>query len=249
MGETANVDIGVSLEVTETDRNMDVRSGESGANRIRALVASDVRLYREGLAQMLRDATDIELIGAASCAAETLEQVRDSTPGVVLLDMAMEHAFSVAKHVARHSKNTKVVALGMPELETEVLSCAAVGIAGYVTRAGSVTDALEAIRAAARGEVQCSPRIAGFLFRHIATLASERSGAAPAPGLTAREEQIVRLLQQGLSNKMISRTLGIELPTVKNHVHSILGKLGVHRRAEAVSLLHRKSQVESGALK
>jgi DNA-binding NarL/FixJ family response regulator len=102
---------------------------------------------------------------------------------------------------------------------------------------------LEAVRAAARGEVSCSPKIAGFLFRRIAALSTARSSGA-SPPLTAREAQIVRLLQQGLSNKMISRSLGIELPTVKNHIHSIFAKLGVHRRAEAVSLLYRQQHDE-----
>jgi DNA-binding NarL/FixJ family response regulator len=96
-----------------------------------------------------------------------------------------------------------------------------------------------AIKAAARGEVHCSPKIAGSLFRRIAALSTERSGRAAAGALTAREAQILKLVQEGMSNKMISRTLGIELPTVKNHVHSILVKLGVHRRAEAISLMYR----------
>ncbi|MEP7244099.1 MAG: response regulator transcription factor [Gammaproteobacteria bacterium] len=215
---------------------MEACEGEDRAVRIRALVASNIRLYREGLSHMLNSAADIEVIGSASSAAETLQQVRDLAPGVVLLDMAMEEAFPVARQIARDSRITKVIALGMPEVETDVLTGAAAGIAGYVTRAGSVSDALEAVRAAARGEVCCSPRIAGFLFRHIAALTSARDSAAPLSGLTTREAQIFRLLRQGFSNKMISRTLGIELPTVKNHVHSILGKLGVHRRAEAVLL-------------
>ena len=110
------------------------------------------------------------------------------------------------------------------------------GIAGYVTRDASLADMLLAVEATARGEVHCSPKIAGSLFRRIAAL--PRNGPPPPTSLTARESQILRLLQQGMSNKMISRSLGIELPTVKNHVHSILAKLGIHRRTEAISLLY-----------
>lgn len=212
---------------------------EARAQTIRALVASDVRLYREGLAQMLCEAPGVHVVGSVSGAAEIHQRLLEDVPDVVLLDMAMAEALAIARQIARESKITKVVALGMPELELDVLSCAAAGIAGYVTRGGSMGDVLEAIRAAARGEVRCSPKIAGFLFRHIATLSTaERGGAGSAPSLTAREAEILRLVQQGMSNKMISRSLGIELPTVKNHVHSILGKLGVHRRAEAILLFH-----------
>jgi two-component system nitrate/nitrite response regulator NarL len=225
---------------------MEARPEEGCADAIRALVASGVRLYRESLEQILRNAGGIEVLGGASSSAETHENVNAGSPSVVLLDMAMEDAFSLARQIARHSRVTKIVALGMPELETEVLSCAVAGIAGYVTRAASANDVVETVRAAARGEVRCSPKVAGFLFRHIATLASERGGAMPASNLTAREAQIRRLLRQGMSNKMISRTLGIELPTVKNHVHSILSKLGVHRRAEVILLLPEESRPREG---
>jgi two-component system nitrate/nitrite response regulator NarL len=221
---------------------MEAQVQQHAADAIRVLVASDVRLYCEGLARVFRDVDGIQLVAAASGAAETLTHIRTLTPDVVLLDMAMDDAFAVARQVARISKITRIVALGMPEAEADILTCAEIGIAGYVPRAASVSDAFETVRAAARGEVRCSPKIAGYLFRHIAALSGERASADPIAGLTARESQILRLLQQGLSNKMISRHLGIEPPTVKNHVHALLAKLGVHRRAEAVSLLHRKEQ-------
>jgi DNA-binding NarL/FixJ family response regulator len=132
----------------------------------------------------------------------------------------------------------------MAEDEAEVLNCAQLGIAGYVTRDASIADMLAAVEATARGEVHCSPKIAGSLFRRIAALSTERSNGGAPNALTARESQILKLLQQGLSNKMISRSLGIELPTVKNHVHSILAKLGIHRRTEAISLLYVQARTE-----
>jgi two-component system nitrate/nitrite response regulator NarL len=222
---------------------MDARASR-GEDEIRLVVASEVRLFCEGLERVFREATGIQVVATAAGAAGTLEHIRLLAPDVVLLDMSMEEAFAVARQVPRISSTTRIVAFGMLELETEVLTCAEVGIAGYVPRDGTSHDCFEAVHAAARGEVRCSPRVAGFLFRHIATLSGQRPNADPVAGLTAREAQVLRLLQQGLSNKMISRQLGIELPTVKNHVHSLLGKLGVHRRAEAVSLLQRKEQRE-----
>src|SRR5262249_40052791 len=133
------------------------------------------------------------------------------------------------------------------ESEAEVLNCAEIGIAGYVTREASIAEMLAAVEATARGEVHCSPKIAGSLFRRIAKLSTERQSGGSSGGLTARESQILQLLQQGMSNKMISRSLGIELPTVKNHVHSILAKLGIHRRAEAISLLYGQTQIPPNA--
>jgi two-component system, NarL family, nitrate/nitrite response regulator NarL len=209
-------------------------------NAIRVVLASDFRPYCEGLERVFHDTADIELVASAVCAADALADIRVKHPDVLLLDMAMSNALSVAREAARLCKSTRIVALGVPEAETDVIACAEMGIVGYVSRSGSIQDAIAAIKAVARGEVHCSPKVAGFLFRRIAALSGERVSPDPVAGLTAREAQILRLLQQGLSNKMISRQLGIELPTVKNHIHRLLGKLGVHRRAEAVSLIQRK---------
>jgi two-component system nitrate/nitrite response regulator NarL len=206
---------------------------------IRVLVASHIRLYCEGLERVLRESPDLACVGIACSATEALEQTHKLEADVALLDMAMTGTFGVAREIARAVSRCKIVALGMPEDENQVLSCAEIGISGYVTRDGSVEDVVAAVRAAARGEVHCSPKIAGSLFRRIAALSTERPARPAAGALTAREAQILKLVQEGMSNKMISRTLGIELPTVKNHVHSILAKLGVHRRAEAISLLYR----------
>jgi two-component system nitrate/nitrite response regulator NarL len=206
---------------------------------IRVLVASHIRLYCEGLERVLRESPDLACVGTAYSAPDALEQTHKLEADVALLDMAMGGAFGVAKELARVGSRSRTVALGMPEDESQVLSCAEIGISGYVTRDGSVEDVVAAIRAAARGEVHCSPKIAGSLFRRIAALSIERPGRTTTGALTAREAQILKLVQEGMSNKMISRALGIELPTVKNHVHSILAKLGVHRRAEAISLLYR----------
>jgi two-component system nitrate/nitrite response regulator NarL len=221
---------------------------------IRVLVASHIRLYREALGRVLEQAkehameraleqaAEVVLVGLASSAADAVEQVRRLAPDVILLDMAMTDAFSVARHLGRFAGASRIVALGMPENEVEVLNCAQLGIAGYVTREASIADMLAAVEATARGEVHCSPKIAGSLFRRIAALSSS-NGSTPN-ALTGRESQILKLLQQGMSNKMISRSLGIELPTVKNHVHSILTKLGIHRRTEAISLLYGRTPVD-----
>jgi two-component system nitrate/nitrite response regulator NarL len=215
---------------------------------IHVLVVSHIRLYREGLERVLRESSAFALIGIAGSAEEAIEQTLRLGADVILLDMAMSGAFSVAKDLALGGGPRKIVALGMPEDETQVLSCAQVGIAGYVTRDGSVEDVIAAIKAAARGEVHCSPKIAGSLFRRIAAMSTERSRRSGNGALTVREAQILKLVQEGMSNKMISRTLGIELPTVKNHVHSILVKLGIHRRAEAISLLYRPESEKSAVI-
>src|SRR5215470_2355029 len=150
---------------------------------IRVLVASHIRLYREALGQVLEQSKEhITLVGVAESAATVVEQVGALTPDIALLDMAMGDAFSVARQLGRQP--TRIVALGMAESEAEVLNCAQLGISGYVTRDASITDMLEAIEATARGEVHCSPKIAGSLFRRVAALSSSSRAASNA--LTAR---------------------------------------------------------------
>ncbi len=214
---------------------------------IRVLVASHIRLYREGLERVLSETPEFTLVGNAGSSAEAIEQVEKLGADVALLDMAMSGAFSVARKVARGGPS-KIVALGMPEDEMQVLSCAQIGIAGYVTRDGSFDDVVAAIKAAARGEVHCSPQVAASLFRRVAVMSMDGPRRSGKSALTAREAQILKLVQEGMSNKMISRTVGIELATVKNHVHSILVKLGINRRAEAISLLYRPDSEKNTAV-
>ncbi|HEX7241600.1 MAG TPA: response regulator transcription factor, partial [Longimicrobiaceae bacterium] len=124
------------------------------------------------------------------------------------------------------------------ETEDVVLACAEAGVSGYVSRGASLDDLVGALRSVARGELVCSPHIAGSLFRRVAAL-SERREASPAAVLTPREREILGLIDQGLSNKEISRRLRIELSTVKNHVHNLLEKLQVSRRGAAAACLRR----------
>lgn len=207
---------------------------------IRVLLVSEVRLYREGLQQGLERAEEIDLVGVASFAEEAVDHACRLAPEVVVLATAMSECFSVARRLAQACNTSRAVVLGVPEVEAEVVAGLRAGIAGFVTREGTMADMLDAIRGAARGELYCSPNIAHLLFRRIAATAVAQEILDPIDALTAREKDILHLLMQGLSNKMISRSLGIGLPTAKNHVHSIFAKLGVHGRAEAIAVLYRQ---------
>jgi DNA-binding NarL/FixJ family response regulator len=201
----------------------------------RVLIVSEIRLYREGLAEMLHSEDGVDVVGTAAGADEAVRALRDGKPDIVLLDMAIpDNAWLVSALVAA-VPGTRVVALAVPENEREVLACAEAGVAGYVTREGSVEDLVAAVESVARGEILCSPRMAATLFQRIATLALERSPGSIESRLTSRELEILDLIDQGLSNKEIARRLTIELSTVKNHVHNILEKLNVSRRSEAAA--------------
>jgi len=116
-----------------------------------------------------------------------------------------------------------------------VIACAEAGVSGYVTREASLDELTGVVESVARGESPCSPRISALLLRRVAETAGRRTETDAARRLTRREAEIVGLIDEGLSNKQIAGRLSIELATVKNHVHSILEKLQVERRAEAAA--------------
>ncbi len=206
----------------------------------RVLVASEIRLYRDGLVVTLDERDEIEVVGTASSAEELLGAVSDCAPEVVLLHMEIPGSLASVSAVAQTYPEVNVVALGVPELEREVIACAEAGISGYVPRDGSVDDLVAVVTSAVRGELCCSPRIARELLRRVAVLAAECSGGEEELcRLTPREAEIAELIEQGLSNKEIALELAIEVSTVKNHVHSILDRLNVHRRGEAAARLRR----------
>ena len=192
------------------------------------MVASEVRLYRDALQSVLRGVSGIALVGVASSAEEVIRQACMLAPSVAVIDMAMVESFSVAKPIARAPQVGGVMVLGIPEVPAEVIACLPSGILGFVSRDGTVAVLIDAIRAA--GRAGAPSKVSGSVMDE----------------LTAREMEILLLMQEGVSNKTISRNLGIELSTVKNHVHSILAKLGVHRRGEAISLLHAHEKATQG---
>jgi len=202
-------------------------------------VLSDVRLYREGLAISLARHADFDVIGAAA-AAPGLEQMAELAPDVAVLDAALSGGDDLTRRLRLRHPLLKVVAVSVAEDDREVMGWAEAGVAAYVGRDGSGEDLARAIRQAMRGELTCSARVASMLFGRIAALSDRYSLVEPEAALTRREAQIAALLERSLSNKEIARRLEIGAPTVKNHVHNILEKLGVHSRAEVAVLSMRR---------
>lgn len=208
---------------------------------LRILIVVEVRLYREALARALSGRPEIEQVETVP-ALEASAKLSVSRPHVVLADSAIVRS---ADLVARATEvGAAVVAFAVAEDdETEVLACAEAGVAGFVARDATVEELIAALVTAGRGDVCCSPRVAGLVTRRLAHLAASR----PADGvfnLTRREREVTALIQVGQSNKEIASSLGIETATVKNHVHSLLKKLHVRRRGEAAAVMRVGRQAE-----
>jgi two-component system, NarL family, nitrate/nitrite response regulator NarL len=209
-----------------------------GDGRILTFVCVAIRLYREGLAQILASTDRIEVVGTAAAPAKAVDQLRRLDVDVLLVDIACVEAVSALPRLRAAAPGAKVIALAVPELPTEVLSRAEAGMEGYVTYDASIADLISAIEGVHRGELICSPRMAGELLRHIGRLAAGQSVDAHVP-MTPRQREIAVLVGDGLSNKDIAQRLSLSLPTVKNHVHAILEKLQISRRSEVRQTLPR----------
>lgn len=201
-------------------------------------IVSDVRLTRDGLARIVA-AAGMEVAWVAATPEVATGAVAARCPDLVIVDLRMPGGLDAVRTLRDAAGATAVVAFAVGPGDREVLACAEAGAAGYVPRDAAPADLVAVMRSVACGEALCSPRVAASLFRRLAALASNARSAPGPSALTARERQIVALLERGMANKEIAAALGIGLTTVKNHVHHILEKLQVRRRGEAAARLRR----------
>jgi DNA-binding NarL/FixJ family response regulator len=206
----------------------------------RVLIVGDVRLYREGLAATLAGLGRLSIIGAIAGSDLTLACLSDFGPDVVLVDMALSGCLGLPAALLTEPP-VRFIAFAVSEAHDGVLACAEAGFAGYVGKDGSAEDLVLTIEGALCGEVLCPPQIAGALFRRLAVLVNSHGPDSSISALTRRELEIIELVDQGHSNKEIARRLRIGPATVKNHVHNVLEKLHVRRRAEAAAAVRMMS--------
>jgi two-component system, NarL family, nitrate/nitrite response regulator NarL len=206
---------------------------------VRLLIVGEDGVYREALAGSLGRDERFEVVAVAARVEEALELLKHADAEILLLDARMTDGTIAVRELAAAAPQVKLVALGVPEIEREVIALAEAGASAYVTPDGSIEDLALAVECVERGEVISSPGVVAGLFRRVAALARERRLDPIEEKLTARELDVLRLIEEGLSNKEIAAALSIELPTVKNHVHRILEKLHVNRRSEAAARARR----------
>jgi DNA-binding NarL/FixJ family response regulator len=210
--------------------------------RLRLLLVHDCTLHREGLAT--RFAVDGADVRMAWDLPSLCAELARGLPDVILLNMGTRNSSELLRKSVQAGTNARVIVLGVSEDdESVIVSCAEAGVSGYHLRSESLEELRTLILRVADGESVCSPRVSGVLLRRLSDLASQGQTVGPDLILTAREEQILQMLEMGLSNREIALRLCIAVHTVKNHVHSVLTKLGVRSRAEAASWARNSSSV------
>ncbi len=205
------------------------------------LFISHVHFLREALVEVLRGGDGIMAFGAFS--GETAEAVTaEFTPDLLVIDSSHPDAMALVGAVRARLPKVGVVVLATRERDEDFLLWADIGISGYLGPDTSSRDLISTVRRAGAGEVVCPPRLTALLLNRFADRSNDRTMRAGIHSLTPREREIVELLADGLPNKLIARRLQVALPTVKNHVHSILDKWDVRSRGEAAARYRRKVQ-------
>lgn len=194
------------------------------------------RLLREALSKILGRKNDIILVGCSSLSETSVQQIVSTTPDVLVIDSFVTDS----RHIdfvreVQQELSVKLVVIGM-DLEPHLfLEAIRNGIMGYLAKDAATFEVADAVRTVARGGAVCSSALCAFLFRF-----AERQHQMPSfharqcLGLTTREQQLVGLIAQGLTNKEIALHLSLAENTVRNHIHRMLRKVGVGHRLAVV---------------
>jgi DNA-binding NarL/FixJ family response regulator len=195
---------------------------------IEILIVDDHSVVRQGLRMFLSLDPDLNVIGEASNGKEALEQVEKLKPDVVLMDLLMPvmDGISAIEAIRQSYPDTEVIALTSVLEDASVVNAVRAGAIGYLLKDTQADELRQAIKAAAAGQVQLSPKAAERLMREI------RAPESPEK-LTERESDVLRLIALGMANKEIASQMHISETTVKTHVSNILMKLGVPSRTQA----------------
>ncbi len=211
----------------------------SDDNKIKVVIVDDHNVVRSGLGAFMMIYDDLELIGEASNGKEAVEICGKLNPDVVLMDLIMPEmdGADATKEIREKYPCTQVIILTSFKEEELVERALQAGAIGYLLKNASADELASAIRSAKRGQPTLSPEATQILIK-----ASSRS---PEIGhdLTAREKEVLKMMVDGLSNPEIADRLIVSRSTVKFHVSSILSKLGVASRTEAVSVSIRNKLV------
>ena len=208
---------------------------------IRVVVIDDQAIVREGLVTVLSLLADIEVVGEAADGQVGVELVRRVTPDVVLMDLRMPvlGGLDATRLILETNPNIGILVLTTFADDASVVDVLRAGARGYLTKDADRAEVAAAVRAVASGHMTLGAEVGQKL---VAGTARPTTGPALAEqfGLTAREDEVLRLIGGGLSNTEIAASLYVGVSTVKTHINAIFAKLGVRDRAQAIALVRSR---------
>lgn len=211
------------------------------AHPIRVIVVDDHAMLRKGLRFFINGFDDLELVGEAASGKEAIALCAAGSPDVVLMDMVMpDMDGAVTTQIIREQDPTiQVIALTSFQEEDLIERALQAGAIGYLLKNVTAQDLAHAIREAHAGRSTLAPEATSVLVQ-----ATRQRADQPDFGLTARETEVLDLLVEGLTNAEIAERLVISVATVKFHVRSVLSKLGVNTRTEAIAVAWQQNLVQ-----
>lgn len=223
--------------------------------RIRLLVADDHPLLRRALREVITEEPDLEVVAEAANGQLAVQLFRAWQPDVVLMDLLMpvQDGLSATQEILAEAPHARVLILTSVTEDKQVVAALQAGAMGYVFKDANPEELVVAIRSLAQGRAFLPPAVATQLVEGLRSghpkppakspeVAEPPTPAANAPALTTREQEVLKLLGQGLSNQAIAQTLVLSEATVRVHVANLLRKLGLARRSEAIvyALKHKQ---------
>lgn len=207
----------------------------------RVLVVDDHKLFAQALAAVLEQDETLQVGAQASSLAQALEQLRREPADVVLLDYRLPDANGVeaAAAIKELVPLAAIVMVTAVEDERVLLAALEAGCAGFVTKTADLVDVRDAVRRAAGGEATITPSL---LTRLLGRMAQQRSGSVGGD-LTSRESEVLQMIGAGMTNSEIAERLFLSVNTVRNHVQSVLVKLGAHSKLEAAAIAVREGLI------
>jgi DNA-binding NarL/FixJ family response regulator len=209
---------------------------------VSVFLLAENRLLRDTLARLLRKRSEINVVGISRDTKAITNEIGESNCEVVLTDcFSTESHTSLLSDLLSHNAEVKILLFGMDEDPEIFLEAVQLGIRGYVLKDASAAEIIAAVRAVARGEASCPPRLCLTLIQHVASeYRLKKNGAGLATdknSLTHRQLQLMHLVAQGLTNKEIAASLNLSEFTVKNHIRRVMRQMEAESRHEAVDLI------------
>jgi DNA-binding NarL/FixJ family response regulator len=212
---------------------------------MKLMIVTATRLLGEGLAACFLRHSDVALQATVSDLSHLRQSLETIQADVVLIDVTQGVDLDEVRAIASEHPNNGLVALGLQEQRQDVIRCGRAGFSGYVARQASVDELYQALSDVVAGRLTCSAEISGGLLRALFRKDARAQAADLKEALTRREGEVLQLIGRGLSNKEIARELSLSVATVKHHVHHVLEKLELPRRAQAMRRVRQTPWIAS----